>query len=130
MHMIEDKQSVATQFAGLSVMPERIKPTVAGRTHQAEIHSELVKLVGQVGSFNNFLHTQNPTLTPAAQLKLVHTASVSLGQATTQSINHSSDIMRRASADLSRRKDERVNLRPVADAAEIRAVFRAKARKD
>lgn len=98
----------------------------AARRLQAEIN----RLRQGVEALDTVFASRNPVETEAAHTKKVATMARKLDQEVTAAINRAGMILKEGSHNLQRRIDERVNLKPDAFAAEIRATFRAMSRKD
>jgi hypothetical protein len=101
-----------------------------GMATARKLHAEVNRLYNGAKALDAMNASRNPLDTEARHMKKVADAARKFDREVTAAINRAGEITREGTADAQRRIDEKINLKPDADAKEIREVFRAMKRED
>lgn len=108
----------------LAAIAERMLGDMEGNAAARRIHAEANRLRAGADALDRAAANRNPLDTPEAHIKKIATMARKLDQEITASINRAGAAFHDGMQDVQRRIDEKVDLKPDAFAAEIRATFR------
>jgi hypothetical protein len=96
----------------------------SGQGGRRALHAEVTKLHAAATALEKLRANADPTVTPAAHAKRVMSAAAKLKEQVASARDRAHRIMHDGATDIDRRIAAKVNLKPDAFAAEIRATFR------
>lgn len=109
----------------LGAIADRMGRDMGDHSQSRQLLAEVNRLRGGADALDNVRASRSPLDTPAAHALKVGAMAKKFDREITAMLNRASQIMTAGAQDIQRRIDDKINLKPDAFAAEIRAAFRS-----